>query len=125
MQHVGEVIVGMELPHKAKRKSLPVSLRFRIWAMPCAICGDSGDIEIDHIVPLAKGGTNDESNLQPLCHQCHSRKGAKRGRSNDELRELYLADQEEHHLKNRYRMATRYDNPYDGLSYWQWKAKHA
>lgn len=27
--------------------------------------------EVDHVVPLFKGGTNDESNLQPLCRPCH------------------------------------------------------
>lgn len=29
---------------------------------------------VDHIVPLAAGGTDDESNLQTLCAACHSRK---------------------------------------------------
>jgi len=33
--------------------------------------------EVDHIIPLASGGTNDLENLQPLCHSCHSRKTAK------------------------------------------------
>jgi 5-methylcytosine-specific restriction protein A len=30
--------------------------------------------EVDHIVPLEQGGTNERSNLQGLCHSCHSRK---------------------------------------------------
>ena len=37
--------------------------------------------EIDHIVPLYAGGTNDTYNLQPLCKMCHKIKT-----SNDRLK---------------------------------------
>lgn len=44
----------------------------------CARCGAvwvSSRDHIDHIVELADGGTNDESNLQPLCNEpCHREK---------------------------------------------------
>lgn len=30
--------------------------------------------EVDHIVPLARGGTHHASNLQSCCRSCHSRK---------------------------------------------------
>ena len=32
--------------------------------------------EVDHVVPLYKGGTNDITNLVSLCRECHSRKTA-------------------------------------------------
>lgn len=43
----------------------------------CAACGAIADLETDHIVPLHKGGTDEWSNLQSLCHECHSRKTAR------------------------------------------------
>lgn len=42
----------------------------------CARCCADGEQTIDHIVPLSLGGTNDPSNLQPMCHLCNSTKGA-------------------------------------------------
>jgi len=39
----------------------------------CAKCGYDAT-EVDHKVPLARGGTNDEENLQALCKSCHSKK---------------------------------------------------
>ena len=39
----------------------------------CAECGRVAT-DVDHIVPLARGGTGADDNLQSLCHGCHSRK---------------------------------------------------
>jgi 5-methylcytosine-specific restriction protein A len=33
-------------------------------------------VEVDHIVPLARGGGDARANLQGLCFDCHSRKTA-------------------------------------------------
>ena len=33
--------------------------------------------EVDHIIPLARGGTSEDSNLQSLCKPCHSSKTAR------------------------------------------------
>lgn len=30
--------------------------------------------EVDHIKPKARGGTDDDDNLQAICHDCHTRK---------------------------------------------------
>lgn len=34
----------------------------------------SSDLTVDHIVPLAKGGTHELSNLSVLCRACNARK---------------------------------------------------
>jgi 5-methylcytosine-specific restriction endonuclease McrA len=43
----------------------------------CLCCGKVGRMTIDHVVPLAKGGSNDISNIQPLCLRCNLSKGTK------------------------------------------------
>ena len=40
----------------------------------CMLCRCTGDLEIDHIKPLCKGGTNNINNLQALCKGCHRTK---------------------------------------------------
>lgn len=49
----------------------------------CCICGNSTQaepnllLEIDHIIPVAKGGCTTEENLQTLCWKCNRSKGSK------------------------------------------------
>lgn len=40
----------------------------------CLACGATEDLTMDHVVPLAKGGAHDVSNVQPLCHSCNASK---------------------------------------------------
>lgn len=42
--------------------------------MKCAECGSEYGIEIHHIVPKVLGGTDEQSNLEPLCSSCHKKK---------------------------------------------------
>jgi len=44
----------------------------------CTYCGrkpEEAELEIDHIVPLAGGGTDEESNLTTACGTCNRGKG--------------------------------------------------
>ena len=41
---------------------------------PCAYCGTDGPLTMDHVIPLAKGGAHDPSNIVPACRRCNSRK---------------------------------------------------
>ncbi len=54
---------------------------FRISGGECAGCLETfkqmGNLDVDHIIPVADGGTNEFENLQLLCRSCNSRKGTK------------------------------------------------
>ena len=57
------------------RKAVAQRLR-RLRAEPvCRDCADQGRVTAasvpDHIVPLAKGGTDADSNIRCLCDECH------------------------------------------------------
>lgn len=43
----------------------------------CVACKRAAACHVDHIIARERGGTDDESNLQALCHSCHSRKTCK------------------------------------------------
>ena len=43
----------------------------------CAGCGHAKKLEIDHIIPIARGGLNAMPNLQLLCRKCNASKGAR------------------------------------------------
>lgn len=54
----------------------------------CELCGISADIralEVDHIEPRSRGGTDDPENLQALCFSCNA---MKRDRDNTDLRAI-------------------------------------
>lgn len=48
----------------------------------CEDCRDAGRVtaatEVDHVIPLARGGTHARDNRRSLCKPCHSRKTAER-----------------------------------------------
>jgi len=66
-----------------KRKQLSVRTRFEVFKrddFTCRYCGrKSPDVvlEIDHIIPVADNGSNDEMNLVTSCFECNSGKSDK------------------------------------------------
>ena len=46
----------------------------RIRLLPCTYCGASPAAGVDHVVPFAKGGSNELDNLAPSCLSCNRRK---------------------------------------------------
>lgn len=51
----------------------------RLQRYRCAVCKDrlNRNYHVDHIIPLAKGGKHEPSNVQLLCPTCNVRKSAK------------------------------------------------
>lgn len=70
----------------ATRKSLGRKVRQKVLeCAACKACGSTNDLEIDHVVPIARGGGDDLDNLQALCGTCNAAKGTK---TMDEFLEL-------------------------------------
>ena len=63
---------------KVERGKVSNKLRFAIYSRDgyrCVKCGrKNGDLEIDHIIPVSKGGKTEYSNLQTLCKRCNMEK---------------------------------------------------
>jgi tellurite resistance protein len=58
-------------------RHIPRDVRQRVWQRyggQCAECGATDYLEFDHIIPVAKGGSNTDSNVQLLCRRCNLKK---------------------------------------------------
>lgn len=65
-----------------KRKPIPRKKVIQILSRDnceCRNCKAKEDLAIDHIIPISKGGTNNDNNLQVLCKSCNSSKRDKIG----------------------------------------------
>lgn len=67
-----------EYKHKGRREGISLKLRFKVFKRDyysCQICGkdvkDGIKLEIDHKVPVSKGGKSTPSNLWTLCFECN------------------------------------------------------
>jgi len=85
VSYLGE-LVKFRKSIKGQRALMTSSLREKIKArdnFTCRLCKVSVAmeknllLEIDHVVPLSKGGVTTEDNLQTLCWRCNRSKGAK------------------------------------------------
>lgn len=54
-----------------------VQWRIEMWGGLCYLCGSPYEA-LDHVIPLALGGTNWPANLRPICNSCNAEKGGKR-----------------------------------------------
>jgi len=74
-----------------KRQAISKKLRFEVFkknSFKCIYCGRSAPdvlLEVDHIIPVSKGGKNDLFNLVTSCFDCNRGKGKKKLSNNDEF----------------------------------------
>lgn len=75
-----------------KRKPLSKKIRFEVFKrdhFTCQYCGRMAPdviLEVDHIKPVAEGGTNDMINLITSCRDCNRGKGKRKLADNTELK---------------------------------------
>ena len=78
--------LSLQAQTKEQRALMTTKLRAHIKERDnytCCQCGNSTKnepnllLEVDHIIPIAKGGLTTENNLQTLCWKCNRSKGAK------------------------------------------------
>jgi hypothetical protein len=58
-------------------RHIPRDVRQRVWQRyggRCAECSATHYLEFDHIVPVTKGGSNSDANVQLLCRGCNAKK---------------------------------------------------
>ncbi|HQZ65411.1 MAG TPA: HNH endonuclease [Planctomycetaceae bacterium] len=60
-----------------RSRHIPRDVRQRVWKRHggrCAECGANDYLEFDHVIPVAKGGSNSDANVQLLCRRCNLKK---------------------------------------------------
>ncbi len=61
----------------ASSRRISADVRRAVWRRDqaqCVECGSRERLEFDHIIPIAKGGSNTERNVQLLCEPCNRKK---------------------------------------------------
>lgn len=69
-------------PVNRKRQRIPLVDRESVWQRDggcCVRCGANDNLQIDHIIPISKGGGNGVDNLELLCDICNQAKGTELG----------------------------------------------
>jgi tetratricopeptide (TPR) repeat protein len=64
---------------RRRRTTIPEDVRHAVWRRDegrCVRCGSQEKLEFDHIIPVSRGGSNTERNLQLLCEPCNRAKSA-------------------------------------------------
>ncbi len=76
-QRLGNIPFKKIRKEEHEKRKVAKKLRWSIYKkddFTCQKCGIQEDLEVDHIIPLSKGGKDELINLQTLCKPCNVRK---------------------------------------------------
>jgi diadenosine tetraphosphate (Ap4A) HIT family hydrolase/5-methylcytosine-specific restriction endonuclease McrA len=99
---IAEYLQKRDDPWSHRRKStgyVPGTQRYEVLKRAryrCELCGVSAEdkaLEVDHILPRNKGGTDDTSNFQALCYSCNA---TKRDRDDTDFRGIARLYEDRH-----------------------------
>lgn len=66
--------IDAEIRNRTVVKGSIRTMVLKLHGNACLCCGSTEKIQIDHILPISKGGENNIENLQPLCWKCNRAK---------------------------------------------------
>lgn len=75
LRMANQTLINRDTSRNARH--IPREIRQRVWQRysgQCAECSATTYLEFDHIIPVAKGGSSSESNVQLLCRNCNLKK---------------------------------------------------
>jgi 5-methylcytosine-specific restriction endonuclease McrA len=55
-----------------------IRARFEFYGNKCAYCGWPEDLEVEHVIPISRGGANWPANIRPACLPCNRSKATKK-----------------------------------------------
>ena len=64
-----KALLRQQTAHQIKPRL--IRARFAQFDNCCAYCGATGDMQIEHVVPISKGGTHAMGNIVPACRECN------------------------------------------------------
>ncbi len=73
----GSIPIAIQYPHTKALRDMLTTQKDKCVMCNCEISHEEGNIHLDHIIPLSKGGTHTIDNVQWLCANCNMNKGSK------------------------------------------------
>ena len=77
LERLRKEMLSEQAVEEARREQIPEDVRIFVWKRDggrCVRCGSHENLEFDHIIPVSKGGSNTQRNIQLLCETCNRKK---------------------------------------------------